>query len=350
LVVFFILGGFILVGGGPLILTPIFDYTDTQEVPKMMSSQSQSSYLPTATHSPTLTPLPQETSTPIHEPTVTTSSTPNSDEPWGRIVFTCQVYKDETRNQICIINADGTGFRQITNDSSNYYPSVAPDGRSVIFVSYQTNHWEIFELDLINNAIKQITYENREYSAPEISPDGRNIIAAKRMENQEIWIMNRDGGNQSPLVTKVGTDCLDPVWSTDGKKILFACGPATGRQLFSADIDGSNIIQITNLSELRGRSDWSVKGDEIATYLGPEGERQIAVLDMNGSIVKYLTHESSNLAPSYSPDGNWITFTSYRDRNGDVHGCEIYIMRVDGTDIHRLTNNNYCDFQPRWGP
>ena len=350
LVVFFILGGFILVGGGPVIPISMFDNTDTPEVPEIMSSQSQSSYLPSDAHSPTFTPLPQETSTPIRQPTVSTSPTPNSDDPWGRIVFTCQVYKDETRNQICIINADGTGFKQITNESSNYYPSVAPDGRSVIFVSYQTKHWEIFELDLINNSIKQITYENREYSAPEISPDGRNIIAAKRMENQEIWIMNRDGGNQYPLVTKVGTDCLDPVWSTDGKKILFACGPATGRQLFSADIDGSNIIQITSLSELRGRSDWSVKGDEIATYLGSEGERQIAVLDMNGSIVKYLTHESSNLAPSYSPDGKWITFTSYRDRDGDLNGCEIYIMRVDGTDIRRLTNNNYCDYQPRWGP
>jgi TolB protein len=350
LVVFFILGGFILVGGGPVILIPMFDNTDTQEVPKMMSSQSQSSYLSTATHSPTLTPLPQETSTPIIEPTSTSSPTPNSDQPWGKIVYTCQVYKDDTRNQVCIINADGTGFRQITNESSNYYPSLAPDGRSVIFVSYQTKHWEIFELDLINNAFKQITYENREYSAPEISPDGKYIIAAKKMGNQEVWTMDRDGGNQYPLVTIAGTDCLDPVWSHDTNKILFACGPATGRQLYRIDKNGGNLKQITNLADIRGRSDWSADGDEIATYIGTEWHREIMILDTNGSIINNLTQGGNNLAPSYSPDGNWITFTSYRDLYGDDNGCEIYIMRVDGTDIRRLTNNGYCDYQPRWGP
>ena len=54
--------------------------------------------------------------------------------------------------------------------------------------------------------------------------------------------------------------------------------------------------------------------------------------------------------PSFSPDGQWVTFTAYYDHPGDENGCEIYIMRVDGTDLRRLTDNDYCDYQPRWGP
>ena len=42
---------------------------------------------------------------------VPTSSQTN--QPTGKIVFTCQVYKVIAANQICIINADGTGFRQV---------------------------------------------------------------------------------------------------------------------------------------------------------------------------------------------------------------------------------------------
>jgi hypothetical protein len=30
-------------------------------------------------------------------------------------------------------------------------------------------------------------------------------------------------------------------------------------------------------------------------------------------------------------------------------GSEIYIKRVDGTDLRRLTENGFCDYQPRWG-
>jgi Tol biopolymer transport system component len=38
------------------------------------------------------------------------------------------------------------------------------------------------------------------------------------------------------------------------------------------------------------------------------------------------------------------------DHPGDISGCEIYIMTTEGKQITRLTDNDYCDFQPRWGP
>jgi TolB protein len=349
LVVIILLGAYKVFSGGIVIPKPTVAPMDTKDVNTNPSSQNTLQALLIATRSSTQTFLPQETSTPMPKPTVTSSSTPNSDEPWGKIVFTCQVYKVPDQNQICIINADGEGLKQLTDESSNYYASVVPDGRSVIFVSFRTKHWEIFELDLINNAIKQITYENSEFAAPEVSPDGKYIVATRKIKNQEIWIMDRDGGNQYPLV-QMSTDCLDPSWSHDGKKIIFACGPADGRQLFSIDINGENLKQITNLAEIRGRSAWSVNGNEIATYIGPNWHREIVILDINGSIIKKLTQGGNNLAPSYSPDGNWIAFTSYKDLYGDDNGCEIYIMRANGTDVRRLTNNSYCDYQPRWGP
>jgi Tol biopolymer transport system component len=53
---------------------------------------------------------------------------------------------------------------------------------------------------------------------------------------------------------------------------------------------------------------------------------------------------------SLSPDGNWIAYTAYTNVAAkDQASCEIFIMRVDGTDVRQLTDNNYCDYQPRWG-
>jgi Tol biopolymer transport system component len=59
---------------------------------------------------------------------------------------------------------------------------------------------------------------------------------------------------------------------------------------------------------------------------------------------------TNSLAPSFSPDGRWVAFTGYMDHPHEDDGCEIYIMRIDGSDIRRLTDNDYCDYQPRWGP
>ena len=114
--------------------------------------------------------------------------------------------------------------------------------------------------------------------------------------------------------------------------------------------DGSNVHKVTKFADLRGRSDWSSDGHTIATYTGQSWQREIILADLNSSTSHQITNGGNNLAPSFSPDGNWIAFTSYMDKYKDDNGCEIYIMRTDGSDIRRLTNNDYCDYQPRWGP
>jgi len=106
---------------------------------------------------------------------------------------------------------------------------------------------------------------------------------------------------------------------------------------------------LTNQGDLRGRSDWSVSG-LIAFYAGTAWQRNIFTMNSNGSGIAQITDGGNSQAPSFSPDGNWIAFTAYFDNMNDAHGCEIYIMRTDGSDRRRLTYNNYCDWQPRWGP
>jgi Tol biopolymer transport system component len=84
--------------------------------------------------------------------------------------------------------------------------------------------------------------------------------------------------------------------------------------------------------------------------VGFSWDREITLFDIDGSNPRAITDGGNNLAPSFSPDGKWIVFMSYRDHPRRTLGCEIYIMRVDGSDVRRLTDNDICDWQPRWGP
>jgi len=299
------------------------------------------------------------TSTPtpiVVTPTNDISSIPSpspADGLQGHIVFTCQIFKVQASNQICIMNADGTGFRRLTTDDSkqHFYPSLAPDGKSVVYSAfYETNNYEIYELNLNTGNVDRLTRLLGNDTAPEISPDGTQITFARvpaGKEQFQIMVMNRDGKDPANIP---GISGWDPTWSPDGNQILFASDRSTPVQLYTVKVESKKLQKISNLPAIRGRSDWSPDGSFIVTYSGEAWHREVYIMSANGSNAHQLTPTGGNSqGPSISPDGKWVTFTAYFDHYGDDNGCEIYIIRVDGTDLRRLTNNDYCDYQPRWG-
>jgi len=277
-----------------------------------------------------------------------------ADQLTGHIVFTCQLFKVQARDQICIMNADGSGMRRLTTDDTrrHFYASLAPSGRSVLYSSFlEENVYEIYRLDLDDGSVDRLTNRLGVLTAPEFSPDGESITFARgnpRTGAYQIMIMDRSGGDAANIPQISG---WDPTWSPDGNQILFASGPESGVQLFVVNREGRGLRQVSNLPAIRGRSDWSPGGASIVTYSGPSWNREIYMMNADGSNARQLTPAGGNSqGPSFSPDGKWVTFTAYFDKYGDDHGCEIYVIRTDGTDLRRLTNNDYCDYQPRWGP
>ncbi len=297
-------------------------------------------------------PTPVPPSPTLFAPQLTSSDV---NPPAGKIVFTCQLFKVQATNQICIMNADGSGYRRLTTDDSkqHYYPSLAPDGKSVIYAKFrEANYFDFYEMNLATGEEKLITKKKvGNINAPEISPDGKYIVYKMWNANLSIdalYIMERNGENRERFLKIPG---WDPTWSPDGKYILFASNVDGATQLYTARIDGKNIHRVSSLPAIRGRSDWSPDGRFIATYSGEPWQREVYLMNADGSGARVISPPGGNAqGPSFSPDSQWVAFTAYYDHYGDEHGCEIYIIRVDGTDLRRLTNNDYCDYQPRWGP
>jgi Tol biopolymer transport system component len=296
--------------------------------------------------------------TPVHSSEFLPTSQPTYLEKRlaGRIVFTCT---PEKFNQLCLMNADGSGQVRLTDRKSNdYYPSFSSDGRSVAFVSNQTGQFEIFLMDLRNSDERQVTSGMGNVSAPDISPDGRWIVYASKLGgDSSIWLIPFEGGTPQSL-TDTSWNEVDPVWSPDGKQIAFAGARGGFVELFTVSVetldfreisilgDDLQIRQVTqDVSGIGGRSSWSPDGSKLVFYAGPRGERNIYVVDVVTGVSAQLTFGGNNTGPCVSPDGEWIAFSSSRD--GDH---EIYLMRKDGTDVTQLTDNSYDDWQPSWGP
>ena len=291
--------------------------------------------LSTPTLAPTLVPTLDGAPSPTLMPTFVPDLGGGSSG--GKIVFACYINQVD---QICIMNADGSGRRQLTNSpTTSFYPSLSPDGQMVYFSSNQSGTFEIYSIDISGNGLQRLTNGIGSLYAPELSPNGERIIFTNN--GNGLWVMNPDGSNPRAITFK---DDIDPTWSPDGSMIAFASSRSGQRQLFVANANGKQVNQVTDLNNMGGRSTWSPDGTKLAFYRGPSGDRDIYVINIDGSGLQRLTNGGDNLGPSWSPDGKWIAFTSFRDGNN-----EIYIVRPDGSRETRLTNSLTSDWQPRWG-
>jgi TolB protein len=301
--------------------------------------------IPTSTE-PYVTPFIL-TNTPIPFSTATATmelSQSINQEPTGKIVYACEVVRDNIYDQICMVNADGTGQRQLTNrEGSATYPTLSPDGNHVIYISNETGDHAIYDLDLTTGQSQQLTPELGDPAGPRISPDGSLIAFSNNSDNiMSLYLMNRDGSGIHTIYTGGGER---PSWSPDGSQLSFYNGYEG--KIFVIDANGGNPHPIISTTHNCASTSWSPNGKNIAICQG-DPERQIFMIDVSGGNLQQVTTSGDNAAPNFSPDGNWIGFLCKPDSQSTKAG-EICIIRTDGTDRRTLTHNSLLDWLPYWG-
>jgi len=123
-------------------------------------------------------------------------------------------------------------------------------------------------------------------------------------------------------------------------------------QIYSMDIDGKNLQQITNLSEGACQPDWSPDGKQLVfispceSIDGPYPNASIFRIDADGSGQTSLTKmPGGDYFPAWSPDGKLIAMTSLQDKRQ-----HIYVMDSNGDNRVSISPTGAVDYQPRWSP
>ena len=245
-------------------------------------------------------------------------------------------------------------------------PSWSPDGKRIAFVSDRDGHlnirgrsnYEIYVMDADGGSQQNLTNDPNNDSSPSWSPDGKHIVFSSDRDNDrdhniEIYMMDADGGNQQRLTNNLTEDQY-PSWSPDGKRIAFSArreGHVENNfgityEIYVMDADGGNEQRLTENRNNDWHPVWSPDGRHIVFYSDRDGNFEIYVMDDDGGNPKNLTnHRAWDSSPSWSPDGKHIAFQSWRDRN-----YEIYVMDADGGNPRNLTNHPFKDTEPSWSP
>lgn len=205
-------------------------------------------------------------------------------------------YVGDADNDVFVMNTDGSERRQLT-DSPGYdgHPNWSADGTRIIFNSDRTSPdlsvgWnqrrhEIFSMKADGTDLRQHTRAQSICTYPAFSPDGKQIVYRRITDssgfawdltmgahNSEVFVADLDGANEINLSMNAAFDGW-PAWSPDGERIVFAsnrAGPANVGQLYVISADGMGLQRITDGPWSHVQPAWSADGRAIYAYQNQE--------------------------------------------------------------------------------
>jgi len=223
-------------------------------------------------------------------------------------------------------------------------------------------------------------------SVPQISPNGEYVVYAQQRVDRKsekkysnLWVSSTGNGHPGQFTHGDQTDNT-PKWSPDGLQIAFTSnrGDKKQPQFYMIPFKGGEARPLTDLKGEFGAYEWSPDGtklafqfrkkdaeviereeDEAKQKLGivqrhydrafykfdgygflPKERWHIWTVDTATGEAQQITDSDifDELLPSWSPDGEWITFISNRNEKPDLHynDHDIFVIPAEGGDIRKL--------------
>jgi Tol biopolymer transport system component len=163
---------------------------------------------------------------------------------------------------ILVMNVDGTGIINLTpieDGAIAIAPAWSSDGTKIVFSQRDLCGYlgcdlnDIYIMNADGTGVKQLTQNiNAQDYDPHLSPDGSKIVffSGRDTTNYDIFVMNADGSQITNLTNVLtgGFQDISPTWSPDGKQIAFESYlyPDGPTHIFVMNTDGTNLVDISN--------------------------------------------------------------------------------------------------------
>ena len=222
----------------------------------------------------------------------------------------------------------------------------------IYFVSDRSGHKEIWEMDYDGSNQHQLTHIGTISLSPRISPDGSRLaFSSLNKSGWDIMMYSTELG-RTVSFPRFGATNLSPTWSPDGTHIAFSSSRGGEPNIYVADASGGNSHRLTTDRGPDVGPTFNRKtGTQIAFVSGRTGLPQIYTMEADGTNVQRVTDQGYAVSPSWSPNGQFLTFSWFRKYGAGAPGAnDIYLMDIASKQWVQLTHDGGRNDFPSWSP
>jgi TolB protein len=243
-------------------------------------------------------------------------------------------------NQLYLINADGTGERQLTHRPTDVSAGQwLPGGQSIFYSVARGDSSVVYELwpDSARERLLRV-YPGR---SPQLAPARDFVLYDVGPWTASHLVLADPRGIDPKQVTDNSWVVWRGVWSPNGRQIAYTASNKKGMSIWVMNYDASNPHQVSHLTPQEGRAQmpaWSPDGQRLAfqsNVTSPRGKSTLWILDLRtGAERELLPHSSAYLdeTPSWFSNGKRLAFQS--NRTGRM---EIWAVDDNGLNLRRVT-------------
>jgi hypothetical protein len=179
---------------------------------------------------------------------------------------------------------------------------------------------DLYEMDGAG-ALRRITRNARVWE-PDLHPDGRTAVAVgnARGTNRLLLLEVETGGERELAAPDMGVHWSAPRWSPDGSRIAAARWSQGG--VYSIVIltpEGEGVRTLVSDRAVNGAPTWSPDGRFVVFTSDRTGVTNLHAAEVeSGAILQVTNLLSGGFQPDVSPDGEWIAFAHYHADGYDI--------------------------------
>jgi len=250
----------------------------------------------------------------------------------------------------------------IPSTGSLQNPAWSPDGKALLFTSYQEGYGtglaDLRVLNLGTRSVRKLVsnkFSNVNLPGSSWNARTRRIVFATALEpHDEIFSISENGDPKTlkQITRRKEFTAYEPSYSPDGRQIVFESHPSgvAGRGVIILHTGRKDkpYITISDPEEDSRQPNWSPTGTHIVYQVRGKKRWDLWTYELKTDRHYQLTNwEGDETDASFSPDGKWVVFSGYFR---SLKNPNLFIIPTQGGDPIRLTYHDGYDGAPSWSP